>query len=215
MIDLGATCDEALSVYAIIPSADGALLSPGRGKELVAVGPIAALTGRGALQGDLERRALAHDRIVLRALAACSSVVPFRLGATLPGRRAVTRVLERNRSSLAALLHRFAGRVEMGLKIKLPDDERWSGAVPAGALERQLAGIHRLTADSEDRREQVRHGSAGVVFEGSYLVPRAKIESFWARTAALRAKNPALPMLASGPFAPYSFCGWLHRESLA
>lgn len=208
--------EEGLCLYAVIQSADGATLSPGRGREIVSVGPIAALTGPMVTTGDLGRRALAHDRTVLRALAACSAVIPFRLGASLPSRGAVARMLERNRASLTALLSRFSGRVEMGLKIRLDGDElALSGVAPSAALTRRLAGVHRLTADSEDRRERVCHGPRDSIFEGSYLIPRAKIESFWERTAALRARSPHLPMLASGPFAPYSFCGWLHRESVA
>lgn len=209
--------EREISLYAIISSADAAALSSSwRGLALVTTGELAALAGKPRNRGDLARRALAHDRVVRRALVNCSSVIPFRFGATLPSCDAVTRVLEHNRGSLHAMLERFSGRLEVGLKIRLPapsDSDSAPASLPE-PLARALDGVRALLAAPQDARTRIRREAGRVTFEGAYLIERRSLAAFWAAAAEVRRREPSFPMLASGPWAPYSFCAPLRGDGI-
>jgi hypothetical protein len=204
-----------ITLYAIVPSADvGALAKSRRRLVLVTSGAVAAITAKSSVDGDLEPRALAHDAVVRRALLGCSAVIPFRFGATFPSLDAVTRVLEHNRAAIRAMLDRFTGRLEVGIKIRLPatpgEAANASPTMP-GRLTRALEGVRALQEGPGDRREQIRTDAGKITFEGAYLIRAEQLPAFWEAAADVRVREPSFPMLSSGPWAPYSFCASLHE----
>lgn len=198
-----------LALYAIIPAADGPALAPSRSSlALVTFGPFAAIAGPPKREGDLAQRALAHERVVRGALLRCSSVIPFRHGTELPSRDAIVRLLERNRVALRSMLDRFSGRVEMGIKIRLP--EQTGDLVRALFLPQTvsmaLANVRALVAAPDDLSERIHPEPGRATFEGAYLIDRDRLSAFWRAADVVRLREPSFPVLDSGPWAAYSFC---------
>ena|SRR5882724_1846448 len=114
-----------MHLYAVVPAAEAGKLPERRSISTLACGPVAALfdplrpSRPGAPGNHAVRVALRHDRIVGLALAACSSVVPFRLGLPLGSAAELLALLDLNSRQLTDQLARFRGRVEMGLKARL------------------------------------------------------------------------------------------------
>jgi len=185
-------------LYAAVPAQDAKLArAAGRGLAVVVAGATAAVIGkRPPDPADILALAMAHDRVMQRLMARCSSVLPFRLGVAAPAADDLRRLLHGNAVALARQLARFQDRVEMGLKIKA----RESGTTF------DLGPVHTLVTAREDRLERVAEQRGAAVFEGVYLVRRAHIEDFWAAVLRIRDASPELPILGVGPFAPYSFC---------
>jgi len=125
-----------LRLHAVVPAGEAATAT---GLCAIACGAIAGLAGK--VRGEPPRRAaLRHDRVVGRALAACSSVVPFRLGTDAPSAAALRATLAANEPALARQLARFAGRVEMGLRVKL------SSLVSRGDIAAYWSGVGEVRA---------------------------------------------------------------------
>lgn len=197
-----------VSLYAVVATQDALANRPSlRGLRLVAAGPLVAVVGKPA--PEVPRAAIRHDRAVGRALAACSSAVPFRLGIVLEPKAELPRVLEANQHTLTKYLLRFRGKVEMSLKVKLP-------VQPEGESQRfpfSLERLHALAPDRDSRLERVKRTPTGRIFEGCYLISRQDIDAFWAAVEALRQASPGMPVLGSGPWAPYSFCDFALRPA--
>jgi hypothetical protein len=192
----------AIRLYAVVPASEAyALCRATRGVELVVSGPLAALVGRPGTETE-SRAVLRHDCIVGRALEACSSVVPFRLGVELQSEAELHQVLEANEEALSGRLARFRDRVEMGLKAKLATQP--DGGPPE--LPPGLERVRALARGSEDRRERLERTPNAPLFEGCYLISRQTIDVFWSALEAFRRVLPDLPVLGSGPWAAYSFC---------
>lgn len=185
-------------LYAAVPAEDAKLArAAGRGLTVVVAGATAAVTGkRPPGSADTLALAMAHDRVMQRLMARCSSVLPFRLGVAAPAADELRRIFHGNSIALVRQLARFHDRVEMGLKIKAKE----SGTTF------DLGPVHTVVSDREDRLERVAEQRGAAVFEGVYLVKRASIEEFWAAVERIRDASPELPILGVGPFAPYSFC---------
>ena len=193
-----------LRLHAVVPAGEAATAT---GLCAIACGAIAGLAGK--VRGEPPRRAaLRHDRVVGRALAACSSVVPFRLGTDAPSAAALRATLAANEPALAHQLARFAGRVEMGLRVKLPS------LAALEALRAGLAPIRALAPGLDDRRERLMSGAAGQVFEGCYLVSRGDIAAYWSGVREVRAALRGAPLVGSGPWAAYSFCDLVLRPEV-
>lgn len=187
-----------ICLYAVVPASQAHALRASDLRDVVC-GPIAALVGRRGRDAG-RRGALRHDRIVGRALDVCSSVVPFRFGTDVRSEGEVHDVLALNLDSLPRHLEHFQGRVEMGLKVKLPP------AVMSAVLSSGLDRVRVLAPGPADRRERLIRVSTGQVFEGNYLVRRRAVGAFWSAVEEVRTALPELPILGSGPWAPYSFC---------
>lgn len=185
-------------LYAAVPADDAKLArSVGRGLAVVVAGAAAAVVGpRPPETADPFALALAHDRVMQRLLARCSSVLPFRLGMVAPPTDDLRRLLHSNAAALGRHLARFHDRVEMGLKIKAP-------AVDATF---ELGPVHELVTAAEDRIERVVERRGAALFDGVYLVARPRIDEFWAAVERIRDAAPGRPVVGVGPFAPYSFC---------
>jgi len=192
----------SLRLYAVVPAAEASTLSMRRGFSLFTCGPVTALFGWPPDPVDPLRAALWHDRTVGLAVAKCSSVVPFRLGTDFASKSELRAAVRGKASHLAEQLERFQGRVEMGLKVKLPSAT--VGSSPG--LIRGLDGVRALVPEPSDRCEGFSLGLDGKIFTGCYLVARGEVADFWAAVQEIRRLAPELPTLGSGPWAPYSFC---------
>ena len=210
-------------LYAIVP-ADGAPASayvPVTCRPICA-GDLVAITGDVPAPTDPATAALRHDQVIASALEVHRSLLPFRLGVQLPSAAAVERLLAVNAETLARALARLDGCVEMGLKAKLTESQCADAGVVKGSEVSEAShrdpssssplrlpfGIERIRAlapRKSDRQEKICRAAGGTIFTGCYLVRRSSIEAFWTALDAIRRALPDLPMLGSGPWAPYSF----------
>jgi hypothetical protein len=199
---------QTLNLYAVVPADEiPELQSAVAGEfDLVAWGPFAAIVGAGPRQLRTTAAALLHDRVVQVAMEHCSTVLPFRLGTCLDDAIEVSSVLERNATGLTRQLHRLRGRVEMGMKARMnpPSSEGGPSGLGLRFFE-GLGGLRNLAPLPGDRRERFTRKDERSLFDGRYLVARADVDLFWSAVVALRESMPSVPMLASGPWAPYSF----------
>ena len=201
----------SLHLYAVVPAAEaGTIARTERGLRHVGCGPVAAAVGR-ARRRETALAARHHDRIVGRLLAACSSVVPFRLGIELGSDAELCELLQLNLETLCRCLARARGRVEMGARVRM-----WVwGPAPAIRLESGLGPIRALVPNPGDRRERLVPAAGGRIFEGSYLIRREAIEAFWTALDESRSALGDVPVLGSGPWAAYSFCDVVLRARVA
>lgn len=211
-----APTQKPLRLYAAVPAAEAHAACQGSpGLRAVSCGPVAALVEQ-RRRGAGSRAALRHDRIIGRALEACSAVVPFRFGTEVRSEPALRDVLAMNLEVLAGQLARVRGRVEMGLKVMLPPAPT-PGATLRVAARPGFAGpcerVRALAPSADDRRERLLPIATGQVLEGCYLIAREAIDEFWAAVEDIRAVAAGLPVLGSGPWAAYSFCELALRTS--
>lgn len=199
----------AVHLYAVVPADEASRLPRRRSFSVHSCGPAAALFGpprHGRSAAHAVHAALRHGRIVGLALNACSSVVPFRLALELASLSELDALCRLNSQALADQLARFRGRVEMGLKMKLPAPATDRSSL----LPRGLDRVRGLAPEPADRCERLGFSRAGVekerLFNASYLVARHAIEDFWRATEGIRRLAPDLPLVGSGPWAAYSFC---------
>ena len=107
-----------------------------------------------------------------------------------------------NSGWLLAQLRRFEGRVEMGLKVRVSSGQSAEPLrVPFG-----IGRIRALAPRPGDRAEGLRRNGQGSSFEGSYLISRRDIEVYWSALDVIRRAAPEVPLLGTGPWAPYNFC---------
>jgi hypothetical protein len=189
----------ALLLPAAVPATEAAAaLGRALGVRSLADGPIAAIVGPARREGST-RTALRHARIVARALEGCTSVVPFRLGVEFSSDQDVQDLLAENLAELCGRLGEVAGRVEMGLKVRIPlaaDDRR---------LDEALGRVRALAPGPGQRLERRKPVAGAVVLVGCYLVARGRIDEFWTAVSELRSAS-GMRVLGTGPWAPYSFC---------
>ncbi|MBA2671971.1 MAG: GvpL/GvpF family gas vesicle protein [Gemmatimonadetes bacterium] len=175
-----------------------------------------------------------HDRVVRSALRSCTPL-PLRFGATFSDEAAALVVLRERREQFSVSLSELANRVEMGVRISqvpssrstTPDPEPAGAAVnpprtgreylearrremeaaasakaaAEQALDRVAAGFADL--DLPSRREIVpQERVLGLV---AHLVHRQQIGNYRHRVLQLKQTLPDLDLVASGPWAPYSF----------
>jgi hypothetical protein len=153
----------------------------------------------------------AHEGVVDELLAA-GPVVPFRYGTTLPDRATAEAYLGRERQRFARTLAELRGRVELAVRVVVPEDQRdqsaddGTGYLAARARARHahdhlLAPLDSLAAASS-RRDDL-----GRVTRASYLVARDDVDRFASIVRQLQESHPDLALSCTGPWAPYSFVG--------
>jgi hypothetical protein len=173
-----------------------------------------------------------HDRVV-RAALALETPLPARFGQSFAGDAALTRALEPRVEAMERSLERVRGAVEMTVRILLPGLPAAEAAegreeiVPAaGAGRAYMARLReRRQASAELRREAeflqarvaravdelAREGVSSPVMPGahsfslSHLVAREAVSEYRLAVDSLVKGDPALRLLVSGPWAPYSF----------
>ncbi|HEU5184492.1 MAG TPA: GvpL/GvpF family gas vesicle protein [Gemmatimonadaceae bacterium] len=186
-------------------------------------------TGGSAVAPSPER-ARSHDRVV-RAALELATPLPARFGQVVPDEAALESLVEPRRAAFAATLERLAGMVEMTVRAILPVPPR-EGPVPTRGEGRAVSGreyLERVAATHREERnllaeegivrehissavrELVRAESFAGAAAGSslmtvsHLIPRGHIENYRRAIGALRADQPSLAIMVSGPWAPYSF----------
>jgi hypothetical protein len=192
----------SIRLYAVVPAEEVSALKARRSFSILSCGPAAALYGHPPDHGDRVRAAFWHDRVVGLAVESCSAVVPFRLGMDFGSEAELRATVRCNASQLAEQLGRFRGRVEMGLKVRIPAPTTDQPLRLPSGLDR----VRALAPQPADRWERLGRSPQGSIFEGCYLVSRRAIEDFWQAVEGIRRSAPELPLLGSGPWAPYSFC---------
>lgn len=177
-------------------------------------------------------RARAHDAVVRAALAR-ETPLPARFGQVVADRAALDEVVSSRAAAFQTALDSVAGSVEMTVRVLVsaapargegdrPQDLEAGSAAGRAYLER-LADAHRrernVLAEEQIVRERVSSAVGSLVraesFVGarsgssiatlSHLVPREHVEAYRSAIQALRAEDPSLALMLSGPWAPYSF----------
>lgn len=186
---------------AILASDANAARASRRSLEVVVEGRIAAVTGLPLRSANaaLTGRAIAHDRVMQILLEKCSAVMPFRLDTRAPIEADLHRLLRDNGPAIEANLLRFQGRVEMGLKATSRNGR-------AFAQHLHCDHIQKLAGPTCNRRERIVVLESGILFEGTYLVPKDAVDDFWTAVLQIRKDLPGFAVLGTGPWAPYSFC---------
>jgi hypothetical protein len=176
-------------------------------------------------------RAKEHDRVVRAALDS-ETPLPARFGQVVSGEDELRAALAERRSALETALESVAGAVEMTVRILVPAPERVpidEAAVDPGEARSGRRYLERVAAVQRTERnvlakagllrdrvnsavgELVRAQSfAGAVTGSSlatlsHLVPREGIDAYRRALQRLRDGDPALTIMVSGPWAPYSF----------
>ena len=150
----------------------------------VVVGPIP--------EGEVDAEALWERELLLEDLMEERSLLPVRFGTRVEDDAAAAEVVASRGAELAAALERVRGAVEVSVRAVARE-----GAV-AAAVERvheRLAGL---------AREHARHDGPEAL-RAAYLVERAGVDGFVAAVRGLQREHPALSVLCTGPWPPYSF----------
>jgi len=172
-----------------------------------------------ASDAELSPETLWRHEEVVEALMADRDVLPVRYGTRLEDEAAVAHAVGERRDELAAALDRVRGAVELSVRVvpareapRPPDHgETRSGAdylrvralaeagrsEAAHALQEPLAALARASTEGRPRPPEL--------FRAAYLVERGAVDSFVAVVARLQGANPALAILCTGPWPPYSF----------
>lgn len=168
---------------------------------------------------------LAYERAV-DAIHATHDLIPFRYGCRIQSEREVMRLLEDRRREYDAMLDRFQGRTEMGIRILWPssaslpiETARTPGAAYLASLRKRYGAEDNLTQE-EDRlandiaaglddcfAEQQREASSssqGRLVSLYFLLERRAVEEFRRAARAVRPPTGA-KLLLSGPWPPYNF----------
>jgi hypothetical protein len=175
-------------------------------------------------------RAREHDRVV-RAALEHETPLPARFGQVVAGEVELFAALESRRSALEAALAKVDGAVEMTVRMLVPtstESERPAAQPVRGAARgrrylEQVAERQReernVLANAAIIRERVTSavgelvraqsfasaGAGSSLVTLSHLVPRENIEAYRGALSTLRRNDPALAIMVSGPWAPYSF----------
>ena len=159
-----------------------------------------------------------HERVVERLMAE-RAVLPMRFGTTLPEADALRAALAARHAELLAALERVRRRVELGVRaVDIAGSSPPPTTPPANGREYLLAklahntgaertaeSLHRpLAALAVDGRCHPVHRPREVL-RGSYLVDRAEVPAFRVAVERLQRERPAVALLCTGPWPPYSF----------
>jgi hypothetical protein len=179
---------------------------------------IAYSTHADGFEAPVTAAALWTHEAVVDELLEWGAVIPFRFGTTLPTVAAAQDLLNRHAQRFKHTLSELRDRVELAVRVDLPD-----AAAPAGgdgtAYLTQLRAHERVAeallkpldvlaaASTHHAVDRTR------VLRASYLVPREDVDSFTAVVRALQEDHPDLSLSCTGPWAPYSFVGESQRDS--
>ncbi len=176
-------------------------------------------------------RAREHDRVVRAALER-GTPLPARFGQVVADDKELIAALSDRRSALEAALDKVQGAVEMTVRMLVATPRTAAGEKAPAAVEGTVSGrryLERVAALQREERnvlakaEIIRDRVSSAVgdlvraqsFTGavagsslatlSHLVPREHIEAYRGALQSLREEDPALAIMVSGPWAPYSF----------
>ena len=181
-------------------------------------------------------RAQSHDRVV-RAAMETETPLPARFGQVVASEKELRVALSERREALESALRRVEGAIEMTVRMLVPasTNDAATGGVGGAAEGKGREYLERLAAvQREERnvlakvaivRDRVSLAVEGLVraesFSGaaagsslatvSHLVPRENVDAYRSALLALRSDDPALAIMVSGPWAPYSFSEGIGR----
>ncbi len=156
-----------------------------------------------AVVGAEEPDPLRHGLVVEGLLDRAEAVLPVRFGERFAGDDELAEAVTPRLEALERQLGHVAGCVEVGVRIvprpKPSDGEDGAGYMRMRLLEQVAADeMHRALATQA--RDSVRTSR-----DAGYLVARRDVGGFSRAVEQLLASNPALDVLCTGPWAPYSF----------
>jgi Gas vesicle synthesis protein GvpL/GvpF len=178
---------------------------------------LAAVCGA-ATDGKVSPERLWHHEEIVEALMRDRDTLPFRYGTVLPDEDAAVRILRERHDELVGALARVRGAVEVAVRVMTADRERPGAGPPVSGVEYLRASAGGVAARAEAARAvdeplataaraTVRRatGSDDELLRAAYLVDRDHVASFTDLVAELQRRLPALRLLCTGPWAPYSF----------
>lgn len=156
-----------------------------------------------AVVGREEPDPLRHGLVVERLLDCAEAVLPVRYGQRFADDEELTTAVVPRLEALEQQLDHVAGCVEVGVRVVRrhePGQEADGAAYMRARLreETSVEAVHRVLA--EQARDSVRTSR-----DAGYLVSRSEVAGFSASVERLVAAHPALDVLCTGPWAPYSF----------
>jgi hypothetical protein len=197
--------------------------------ELVPIGEVALWVSRLARPNGSVAQITAHNKVVEAAVTNEVTPVPLRFGQWLDNEAALHAAMVDKTASYQEKLQEFAGCLEFGIRVLDPNAPSGARDVqqPAATTgyeymqalreNSKLAEQRRAVADQvrqqihnslqplvrAEREEEPRTPHAVITL--SHLVPRPHFDGYRERARGLREVLPALRLLLSGPWPPYSF----------
>ena len=219
--------------YCVVPighSPDAALRGVSEAAvEVIEAGPVALWVSRMPRPEGTVEQIKAHNAIVEAAVTNAVTPVPLRFGQWLEDEGALDAGLAEQATSYAEKLRKFAGCLEFGIRVIDPaepqgaqdvhPEKATSGTAYMQALRESSrhAGARQAVADQVRSTIQQKVGSLvqaeqeeesrtpHAVVTMSHLVPRENFDEYRERVREMREEFPALRLLLSGPWPPYSF----------
>jgi Gas vesicle synthesis protein GvpL/GvpF len=205
-----------IKLYAITDH-PGPALPEGAPLKMVRANGLAAVCAP-AGSDELSPDALWRHEEVVEALMENRDLLPVRYGTRVESEGAATRVLAQRHDELSAALDRVRGAVELSLRIGRGSDlgtaprEPTTGreymrarACSAFAREAAFRTVHEpLSVLARESRELPARADDELL-RMAYLVDRRVVASFTSLVERLDDANPALRLLCTGPWPPYSF----------
>jgi hypothetical protein len=171
--------------------------------------------------GEISPERLWRHEEIVEALMQDRDLLPVRYGTRLDDERAATRFLTDREEPLVSALDEVRGAVELAVRVlrtgERPDarsrpDPVTSGAeylrrkAGSAAAERSATLAVHEPLSAAARRDVRRPSSVtGELLRAAYLVDRNRVDEFVSLVARLQDANPALRLLCTGPWPPYSF----------
>ena len=197
--------------------------------ELVPMGEVALWVSRLPRPTGSVAQITAHNKVVEAAVTDEVTPVPLRFGQWLDNEAALRAAMLDKTASYQEKLQEFAGCLEFGIRVLDPNAQRGARDVeqPAATTgyeymqalreNSKLAEQRRAVADQvrlqihnslqplvrAEREEEARTPHALITL--SHLVPRPHFDGYRERARGLRELLPALRLLLTGPWPPYSF----------
>jgi gas vesicle protein GvpL/GvpF len=156
-----------------------------------------------AVIGPEEKDPLRHGLVVEGLVDRADAVLPVRFGERFATDDELAAAVVPRVEALERQLDHVAGCVEVGVRIvprpRPPEGEDGAGYMRARLREQSAADeVHRALAARA--RDSVRTSR-----DAGYLVARSDVAGFSRTVEQLLESNPALDVLCTGPWAPYSF----------
>jgi len=157
---------------------------------------------------NIERVGRAHHRVIARAAAATSPVLPLRLATVQPDDGTVRALLARRHGEFAGMLDRFRNTVEWGLQVygpAGPADTVQRAEDFADVIDSALSDIAVATRRQPGEDPQSTGRAEWLVRSGAYLLPADRSAEFTAVARTLASGEYGVRADVNGPWPPYSF----------
>jgi Gas vesicle synthesis protein GvpL/GvpF len=157
---------------------------------------------------------LRHADVVEQLVAAGATVLPARYGTRFDDDDALARSVREHGDGLRASLELVRGCAEFGLRVLAPEQELQRETRGGDYLRARLSELKERERLAQDVHEplaalarEARHAAPTVrmVLSAAYLVPDEAVEDFLARVRRLESSHPAVALVCTGPWPPYSF----------